>query len=165
MPSSAPRTPPSPPLPYTTLFRSGALVPEQLLDDGLHDRAIGLDEGHHRRVLLDEPDGPRQHRIDSPAHLFGDKLRAGQIEPFLAVKVVLQRGRVHAGLRRNLAGGYALEAALAEQPQRDHDDAPAGLLAAGVSPCRSSPSARRRLHGLSSRSQAPTHRTPASAIR
>src|SRR5437879_4252136 len=86
MPSSAPRTPPSPPLPYTTLFRSGALVPEQLLDDGLHDRAIGLDEGHHRRVLLDEPDGPRQHRIDSPAHLFGDKLRAGQIEPFLAVR-------------------------------------------------------------------------------
>ncbi len=69
-------------------------------------------------------------------HAIDDVLDARDVQPFLAVEVVLERRRIHAGGGCDVARGGAIEALLAEQFQRGEDDAGAGFLATGITRVR-----------------------------
>ena len=54
------------------------------------------------------------------------------MQAFLAAEIILQRGRIHAGIGGDLTGRGLVEPLLAEHTQCRSDDARPGLLAAGV---------------------------------
>jgi len=71
---------------------------------------------------------------------------ARDIEPFLAVEVILERRGVHPRAARDLASRGALEAALPEKLQRRSNDPGASLLAPGITRVDRVPVLRRVYH-------------------